>query len=210
MKYLYNLGYNTITLDEVVNCFKSNEKLLKKKIAITFDDGYLDNYTNALPILQEYNFSATIFVISNFLGKKIGWNNFQPLEYMDWSHCIEMTKYGFSIQSHTCNHPDLKTLKDEDLMYELKNSKTMIESKVSQPVNHLCYPYGRYNRKVMQRVEDAGYLAAYAVNMSEMDLFCMERFPVLVGIKSLIFPLEVSPWGSWTRTIWNSRPEIFK
>lgn len=200
MHYLSAHGYSTITLDDLL----SNKcRDLSRKFAITFDDGYMDNYTNALPILQKFDFSATIFIATSLLGKKHAPSSYMGAAYMEWSHCKEMLNYGISFQSHTCNHPDLTALANDEALKELLESKNKIEDVLGTPVNHLSYPFGRYNRTIMQWTEKAGYKAAYAGGYSRRENYCREQFQIKSEHGKLLFALESSNWGSWLRSLTN-------
>ena len=155
MKYLYGRGYQTITLDDYIA--KSDLHLIDgiKRIAITFDDGYLDNYQNAFPILKKYQFSATIFIITNFIGKIRSWElGKHPCHYMDWSHIQEMVQNGISFQSHSRNHPDLTKIDLPEALKEIVDSRKAIEDKLGIPVHHFAYPYGNFTNKIMELVEN--------------------------------------------------------
>ena len=96
MKYLVDHGYHTITPDELYNYLEGTGTLPDRPVLITFDDGYVDNYTHAYPILKKYNLKATIFVVTGFLSKRKG--------YLTWDQLREMEKNGITIESHTVTH----------------------------------------------------------------------------------------------------------
>lgn len=209
MKYLFKRGFVTMTLDELIGMVKGINRACGRRIVITFDDGYLDNYTNAFPILKKYGYSATIFLVSSFIGKMDSWRIESQTRLMDWSHVREMSRYGICFQSHTATHLDLTTLADDVVSEELIEARKKIEDVLGIPVKHLAYPYGRYNKRVMRLTNDAGYASAYgigpAVQNSELSSFCRERFMIDLADRNLCFGLKTSPYGTWMRTIWNFR-----
>lgn len=200
MKYLHDRGYASLTLDELAEIEKNQKPDTRKCIAITFDDGYLDNYTTAFGILREFGFSATIFVVTDLLGKK---------RYMNWSHAREMRDYGISFQSHTCTHPDLTKIGHVAGLRELVESRGKIEDILGTAVRHFAYPYGKYNHDVINRVRDAGYLWSYTAGMSENGSFSKERFDVQLKDSFFMFFWMTSHWGSWVRAVRNSLLPIY-
>ena len=161
IKFLYDLGYKTVPLEEV---FKL-PKILDRKVVISFDDGYEDIYSNAFPILQKYGFSAFIFVITGFVGKYNSWdyNLGRRRKHLSWKQIKEMSKCGFGFGSHTVNHPDLTRIDQRFVAYELKKSKEILEDKLEKEVVFLSYPFGRYNRFVQEEACRLGYKGAYTL-----------------------------------------------
>ncbi len=86
MKYLVDHGYHTITPDELYDFLAGTGKLPERPVLITFDDGYVDNYTTAYPILKKYNLKATIFVVTGFLSKRKGYLTWDQLREMEQRH----------------------------------------------------------------------------------------------------------------------------
>jgi peptidoglycan/xylan/chitin deacetylase (PgdA/CDA1 family) len=155
-------GYETISLEEI---FKPSveRKIEGKKLVLTFDDGYEDFYINAFPILQKYNFTATVFLITGYVGKFNQWEagfgrNFP---HLNWKEIKEMSRYGISFGSHTVNHPDLTKLKKQQVEYEFLFSRKTIEDKIGKNVFYLSYPFGKYNDSVIEAARKTGYKRAY-------------------------------------------------
>lgn len=137
LKFLTENNYTSIFASDL-----SKAHNYKKPVIITFDDGYLDNYTDAYPLLKKYNMKATIFVVSD----KINTANYltdKNLKEMSSSNLI-------SIQSHTKTHPKLTDISLEQLEYELKYSKQALQEIVNKDVNVLAYPYGATNETVIK------------------------------------------------------------
>ena len=147
MEYLDENGYQTLSLNQVIDAKVS---LNHKTVALTFDDGFANNYTNAFPILKKFELTATIFVVTNFVGNH---------NYMDWNQLREMNKEGISIQSHTASHMPLSVLKTNEIMYELDSSKKEIEDHLGSAVNFLSVPHGMINHKVIDTARAVGYKA---------------------------------------------------
>lgn len=164
MRYLKANGYNTISLTDVAGYYQSRKPLPRRPVVITFDDGYLDNYTYAYPILKKYNMTATIFVVANTIG---GINDFDykagrqpPNRMAGWKEIKEMDQGGLTIGSHTLNHPHLAEIDLGEARREIAESKNKLEQGLGRPVTTFCYPYGSYNQSVAQLVRESGYVAS--------------------------------------------------
>jgi peptidoglycan/xylan/chitin deacetylase (PgdA/CDA1 family) len=145
MEYVRGNGYKTLHLDQVLD---TNTQIPEKSVVITFDDGWADNYVNAFPVLKDYGLTATIFVVTGFIGQT---------NYMDWNQLREMSDAGISIQSHTTSHKPLTQLSVAEIEYELQTSKKTIEDALGKQANFLSVPHGVFDNKVLKMAEDAGY-----------------------------------------------------
>ena len=173
-KYLSENGYHTISPDELYDSLAGTGELPENPVLITFDDGYVDNYTNAYPILKKYGFKATIFVITSFLGK--------DKNYMTWDQARELDANGISIESHTVDHKSMTDLTDEQLRMELVESKKKAEKELGHPVEYMAYPTGTYNLHIAEMVKEAGYKAAFTIKYGNVDkasnIYALERVPI--------------------------------
>ena len=174
MKFLADSGCITITPDELYAGLKGEIDLPPKPVLITFDDGYVDNYTNAFPILKKYGLRATIFIIPAFTSAYPG--------YMTWDQLKEMEAGGITIESHTLTHPKLEELPDDEIRNELINSKNMLEENLGHPVEFLAYPTGTYNLHIAGIAQDVGYKGAFTIKYGVVDrgsnFFALERVPI--------------------------------
>ncbi len=135
MNYLKSSGYTVIPLDEIENAAQYT-----KPVIITFDDGYEDNFTNAYPILKKYNFPATVFLISSFIGKP---------GFLNRDEIVNMEDL-VSFQSHTVTHRSLNTLSANEQDYELAESRRAIEALTGREVYALAYPNGDYDQQTVE------------------------------------------------------------
>jgi peptidoglycan/xylan/chitin deacetylase (PgdA/CDA1 family) len=155
MQYLADKGYTTLTMQEVYEILNGQKTLPAKPIALTFDDGYRDFYTNAWPILHKHNFKATNYVITDF----IGWD-----AYMTWPMLQELDATGqIELGAHTRSHADLRTLSNERRWDEIIGSKSILEQGLGHPIGAFCYPAGFYNAAVIADVRRAKFLTATTV-----------------------------------------------
>lgn len=160
MAFLYKRNYSVIKLEEFVSCLTQKRQTPPKSVVITFDDGYKNNYTHALPILKQYNFPATIFLATDYVGTKelFPWlndlhggnekvkENWMPLS---WEEIKEMSQEGITFGSHTCSHTNIRKMNKKDFETETERSKNVIERRMNKQVNLFSYPFSfpKYRRR---------------------------------------------------------------
>lgn len=153
VEYLLAEGYHPITVADLSDYLRRGKSLPANPVILTFDDGYLDNYENAFPILKEFKIPATFFVITDFIdNKKTG--------YMTWDQLEEMAIDGMEIGSHTMTHPDLEGKSRTIQASEIAGSKATIEARIGTPVKSFCYPAGKYDARTLDVLKSVGYQTA--------------------------------------------------
>jgi peptidoglycan/xylan/chitin deacetylase (PgdA/CDA1 family) len=159
MGYLRDHGFTTLDLDDYLDIRRGEKAMPEKPVIVTFDDGYLSNYTLAFPALKANGQKAVIFVAvepDEYTRKKVeGIDGFVTAEQMK-----EMAANGVAIQSHTVTHCILADQSDEQIRYELEESKARLEEITGQPVRHIAIPRAGYSRRVKRFVKQAGYQTA--------------------------------------------------
>ena len=148
MDWLARNGYQTITTAELHAYLAGTRALPSKPVILTFDDGYADFYTAALPVLRGHGFTAVAYIVSGFVG--------QP-RYMTADQVRESDRSGVEIGSHTVSHPDLTTMPGSSVLFQLRESKRVLEGLVGHPVVSFCYPSGKFSRSVAAAVSAAGF-----------------------------------------------------
>jgi len=153
IKYLSS-NYNIVTLKEALqkvinNCSNGDE------LVITFDDGYEDNLTKAFPILSKYGGAATIFITTGLIGRR-----YLGQKMLNRNQIVELAQNGIEIGSHAVNHINLTTILEDQLKNELVESKSKLENIIGEEVSSFCYPYGRYDIKVVDMCKKIGYKSA--------------------------------------------------
>jgi peptidoglycan/xylan/chitin deacetylase (PgdA/CDA1 family) len=161
MKFLKENGYITITFQNLASSIRPSpqgEGLGERPIILTFDDGYEDNYTILFPILKEFGFTAVIFLVTKLSCNEWGIKDGEPqLKMLTKEMIREMSDYGIEFGGHTRTHPNLKNVSEEKLMDEILGCKKDIEEITGKQCISFSYPYGAYNEKVLQAVQNAGY-----------------------------------------------------
>jgi peptidoglycan/xylan/chitin deacetylase (PgdA/CDA1 family) len=126
-------------------------------VAITFDDGFHNFYDEAFPVLRQYGFPATVFVVSGFAGKQNAWPS-QPsagiprLNLMSWDRIKEVSRHGVTLGAHTVSHPFMTRNAKEENDHELKVCRSEIESRTGESVRAFAYPYGDFDQDVRDQV----------------------------------------------------------
>ena len=161
MNYLAENNFNVVPLQEIVDAMQYGVKLPEHTVALTFDDGYKDNYTFAYPILKQHKFPATLFIYPNYISNGGAALTWEDLKVMAADPTI-------SIQSHTYTHPDLGKVSrrggaDTKLKHEIVDSKNTLEQKLGIKIDTLAYPYGVFNPKVVSLTKAAGYRSAFTI-----------------------------------------------
>lgn len=148
LDWLQAHGFNTITFGELNAYLHGVRGLPAHPVILTFDDGYADFYTSALPALISHDFTADAYVVSGFVGRP---------GYMSASQVAAADRAGIEIGAHTVDHVDLTRLPNDAVRYQLSGSKQALEGVVGHPVLSFCYPYGQFDARVASLVQAAGY-----------------------------------------------------
>jgi peptidoglycan/xylan/chitin deacetylase (PgdA/CDA1 family) len=157
LAYLSEEGYQTIYLSDLIMHLQMGRRLPPKPIVITFDDGYDDAFTNAYPLLKEYGFVATFFIITRFPDEgREG--------YLSWAEIKALHAAGMEIGSHTYTHPDLRGQPYDYIVWQVLGSKEAIEARTKEPVRLFCYPSGKYDQQVVEVLKSTSYWGAVTIN----------------------------------------------
>lgn len=175
MRYLYENAYQCISLAEAVKIWQGKKKEPDKTIVITFDDGFRDLYTTVRPILQQFGFTATVFLVVNQIGDLSNWEGQAPYPLLSWDEVRELRQYGFTFGSHTLTHPFLTGLSDEDARREIRESKDYIEKQLGEKIDFFAYPYSDMDLRIQNIVQESGYLAACSGGRLDWNFFNMWR-----------------------------------
>ncbi len=181
--WLKENNYQAISLENA--CLKIRHKEdLRRCIVLTFDDGYADVMENALPVLEKYSFTATIFAVTGRLGSKSDWHRFSPSRWLLTEQDLgSLLGAGFTIGSHTHTHAELTRLDDSALIEELCRSRSFLQDRLGISACPFSYPYRSTGARERQAVVQAGYACAsttggYWGNGCESDLFQLGRFEI--------------------------------
>jgi peptidoglycan/xylan/chitin deacetylase (PgdA/CDA1 family) len=175
MRYLSVHGYQVISLHELTERLRTGIPL-KGEVVITFDDGYKDNLTEALPVLRQFDFPATIFVTTGLIGKKDA-QDFEMLSEQDIQTLSEISI--ITIAPHTRTHPKLAKLNQEQVEQEELDARRTLEALTGKPCDLFAYPFGNYRNETINITRGLGFSSAVTVNPGSVgsgdDLFTLRR-----------------------------------
>jgi peptidoglycan/xylan/chitin deacetylase (PgdA/CDA1 family) len=143
MDYLARNHFSVIPLSRAIAAIRTHRSLPPRPVVLTFDDGYADFYTTAVPEMRRYGFTATDYVVPNLVGRG---------SFMTWPQVTAADRLGFTIGAHTMNHVALARVPRSQARAEMSQSKQALEQMLGHPVVEFAYPYGSFN----------GYLAGQA------------------------------------------------
>ena len=178
MKLLHNWGYTTITTTMLVQAITHGASLPPHPIIITFDDSLGSQYTNAFPVMKEYGFTGVLYTVVGFMNKTSGVA--ADPTYLTTDQIKEMAAAGWEIGSHTETHQDLTVMTDDQLHFEIIQSRKDLEQELGVPILTFAYPGGFTNSAVDDYVHFAGYIAAmgatgYTADQGKSNLFELQR-----------------------------------
>jgi peptidoglycan/xylan/chitin deacetylase (PgdA/CDA1 family) len=187
IKLLHDWGYTTISTELLVQAITLGAQLPPHPIIITFDDGDIDVYQNAFPIMEKYGFTGVFYLVSNYIG--------QP-NYITAEQVQEMAAAGWEIGSHSLSHLDL-IKNPERQRDEIVQSKEQLETMLGVPVRTFAYPFGRAGQAARDYVKFAQYIAAmglgYTPVQSQKNLYYLWRWEVQ-GTFDLQALIDYLPW----------------
>jgi peptidoglycan/xylan/chitin deacetylase (PgdA/CDA1 family) len=168
LAWLSRWGYRTVPLPEYVRQLRGGQAPARKSFAITFDDGYEEVLTLALPLLQEFHFTATIFAVPGQLGGSNVWDDGQH-RLLSADQLRALQQAGMTLGAHTCGHPHLTRMEADAARREIRDSRKFLEEIIRQPVTHFAYPYGECSPSVEALAREAGFEAAFATDRAPRD-----------------------------------------
>jgi len=175
LQYLADAGYHPITLADLYLHFTQGYPLPDKPIVLTFDDGYRDAYEVVFPMLLDYGFPGTFFVLATP-------THFESPDYMTWAQMKEMADAGMEIQAHGRDHVDLRGRSYDYLVYQIVGIQEAIEYHTGHLPRFFCYPSGKRDANVIAVLESAGYWGAVTTEWGQThtrdNLYEMPRIRV--------------------------------
>ena len=202
MAYLKKEGFVFYTASELIEHFLQHGQFHPNGIALTLDDGWKDNYTNAFPILRRLEIKATIFIVPACVGEvstKAVAKGEGPRLHLSRENILEMSAYGIEFGSHSLNHRLLHELPPKEVKLEVEEAKRQIEEIAQQACKTFAYPAGLFSESVQRVIKDAGHIAAFTTSYGptdQLDLFALNRTEILRRDRFLFqFARKVQQFG---------------
>jgi len=219
MKFLHENNYTVISLEEAVGIITRNSQPptqshslitcnsqleTRNPIVLTFDDGYRDFYTHAFPVLNQFGFTATVFLPTDYIGN--GCPGIRGKQHLSWEEVRELHAQGITFGSHTCSHPQLREVGRDVLKDELARSHSAIETEAGA-CDGFCYPYkfpeqdGHFVTVLTDSLQSADYDYCVSTRIgttnTASDIFSLKRIPVNSGDDVPLFAAKLRGGYDW-------------
>jgi peptidoglycan/xylan/chitin deacetylase (PgdA/CDA1 family) len=204
-KYLHERGYKTCSLAQAIQQLQKPTPAADKLVVITFDDGFGNFYQHAFPILNQYGFSATVFLPTAYIGDRPV--SFKGTDCLTWEEVRELNRQGISFGSHTVTHPQLHELSRRKIQDEIVNSRKTIEEKLGCAVESFAYPYAfpQTDTDFKKMLRDALHLAGYQNGVCTVvgrakrssDPLFLKRLPVNSCDDAALFRAKLAGAYDW-------------
>jgi peptidoglycan/xylan/chitin deacetylase (PgdA/CDA1 family) len=202
MKYLMSHGYSFFTASELIELYLERRRFPPRGLAITFDDGCLDNYTNAFPVLRELGIKATMFIVPSCIGEtnaKALAAGEPPRAHVSREQILQMSRFGIEFGSHSMNHRLFHQIAARDVRDEVETAKRYLEELLQKPCKSFAYPAGYYTAEAERIIQAAGHICAFSTSYGpndRIDLYAINRTEILRRDRFLFqFARKVAPFG---------------
>ncbi len=181
MRWLADHDYRPVAVSVLIAARNGSLPLHPRTLAITFDDGLRNFATDALPVLQQYDFPATIYIVTGYIGKTASWSqsNRAGPPMLSQREIQAISEHGIECGAHSHSHPQLDIISPMAARNEIRRSKADLEDCLGQPVRSFAYPHGYASRRVRELVHQEGFTSAcrvrHALSSSREDPFALSR-----------------------------------
>lgn len=210
LKWLRDHGFVSLPMADL-ETGKIPDRGTAAHIIFTFDDGYEDNYLNALPLLKKYGYTGMFYLATDYIGTTRMYENDRkesspPAQnrLLNWDQVAEMLDAGMEIGSHTMNHVDLRKVSRAVAKREIFESKQRLEENLDRQITSFCYPSGYYNEAAVSLVVEGGYLSACTTDIGIWgghQLTTIPRIPVMASDPFFVFKQKMQGRMRWFRFI---------
>lgn len=191
LQYLKDSGYYSTSWEDWQNAKLAQIPLPGKAVLLTFDGGYLDFFNYAFPLLKRFNFTATVFLVAESIGKTNSWEKaeFPEVQLMGWPEILQLRDAGIEFGSMSAIYQPLTTLSPTEIVREGAKSRAILERGLGKPVKCFAYPYGDVDKIVEHLIGATGYTfgVSFRSNFSNFDdnLMSLPRLQITSKISNL-------------------------
>lgn len=187
MRKLAGLGMRAVDIKAFVAWLDGKAELPDGSFLLTFDDGFRGVHEHALPVLEQLQWPATVFLVTGLIGQQDDWtksHNPAGVTYplLSAAEILDMSRRGFSFHSHTCDHADLTAVDDANLSDQLTRSRSALRESFGFESDFLAYPFGHVDERVEQAAVTAGFKAAFSTqpgfNRRDVNRFRIRRLDI--------------------------------
>jgi peptidoglycan/xylan/chitin deacetylase (PgdA/CDA1 family) len=197
LEHLKNNGYYSASWESWQSAKLAKTPLPGKAILLTFDGGYLDFFEYALPVLKRFDFTATIFLVAESVGKTNSWEkaNAESVQLMGWREIRQLRDAGFEFGSMSATYQPLTGLSPTEIVREGAKSRAILERGLGKPVKYFAYPYGSVDRIVEHLMGAIGYTfgVSYGSVFSNFDDSLLSLPRIQVTAEN---PLKLADYGT--------------
>ena len=204
LEFLSSNGYSAICIEEALQSLSARQSAANC-VVITFDDGFRDFYSAAYPILREFGFVATVFLVTGLINDER--SQWKGSDLMTWAEVRELQTLGIRFGSHTVSHPELETLEEKRIAWEVGQSKQTLEDKLGAPVKSFAYPYAfpedkqTFTKRLAEILENYGYENGVSTVIgrarSRDNRFFLPRLPVNTWDDPRLFQTKLEGGYDW-------------
>lgn len=217
MKFLHENHYTVISLVEAVEAITRtpefstghSEPRISNRVALTFDDGFADFYTEAFPIMEKYGFRGTVFLPTGFISDEGSF--FKDKRCLRWREIRELAKSGIAFGSHTVTHPQLRNLDWSQVLWEIKESRGTIEDRIGEKAESFSYPYAfpAEDESLKERLKNSLIELGYKIGVTTSigtavrgdDFLFLRRIPVNSDDDPVFFRAKLEGGYDWIQYI---------
>ncbi|MEX2599533.1 MAG: polysaccharide deacetylase family protein [Dehalococcoidia bacterium] len=182
MGYLVSHGFTPMTVSAFVDRVMHRGEHVEKPVVVTFDDGFADTHTHALPVLSRFGIPATLYVVTGAIGRTSRWLRDQgegDRPILDWAQLRELASEGVECGAHGLAHRMLDTMPFSAACAQIVRSKQVLEDGLAMEVRSFAYPHGYYTRRLQECVRETGYSSAagvkHAMSAGNDDVYALAR-----------------------------------
>ena len=204
MKYLHENNYQAVPLSALDRSLERWKTVGKTPVILTFDDGYRDFHSAAIPILRRFGFGASVFLPTGLIGTENG-----SRRYLTWRQVLDLQRQGIEFGSHTVTHPILVDLPLPEVEAQLRSSKSAIEDRLGTAVDSFSFPYAypqedrKFTGTFTKLLRDCGYRHAVTTVIGSVsptdDPFRLKRIPINDDDDETLFRAKLEGNYDWLR-----------